>query len=89
MKCSICGLEGHNARTCPNRNEPRDQALWIKIDRLTEGEATKLQSRFIEDKSRIAPDARGTSAKGSIKELPDRIKDALKLLGDENGSKKK
>jgi len=89
MRCSICGCEGHNARSCPNRQEDRDHALWVKVDGLTEREATKLQSRFMEDKSKIAPKARGTSAKGTTKELPDRIKDALKLLEDKNEPKKK
>lgn len=89
MKCSICGCEGHNARSCPNRKEDRNHALWVKVDGLTEQEATKLQLRFMEDKSKIAPKARGTSAKGSVKELPNRIQDALKLLGENNESKKK
>lgn len=91
MRCSICGKEGHNSRTCPykNGNVPRDQALWIKIDNLTERESANLQAQIIKDKSRIAPKARATSAKGSVRELPSRIQDALKLLGGDNGSKKK
>lgn len=91
MRCSICGKEGHNSRTCPykNKNVPRDHALWIKVDQLTERESSDLQAQIIRDKARIAPNARATSAKGNVRELPSRIQDALKLLGGNNGSKKK
>ena len=91
MRCSICGKDGHNARTCPYKDKdvPRNQALWMKIDNLTEREATELHARIIKDKAKIAPDARGTVAKGDVRELPGRIQDALKLLGGGNDSKKK
>ena len=83
MKCSICGKEGHNARTCPYRDKdvPRDRALWVKVDNLTEREETDLLTQFIRDKQRIAPKARATSVNGSVKELPGRILDALRLPG--------
>lgn len=89
MGCSICGKGGHNSRTCPYRDpeSPRDQALWIKFDNITEGEATDLQAAIIKDKFRIAPKARGTSVKGTVSELPDRIRESLRLLGDSDGSK--
>ena len=56
MKCSICGGEGHNARTCPYKNTgaPRNHALWMKIDNMTEREASDLHAQVIKDKSRIA-----------------------------------
>lgn len=83
MKCSICGQEGHNARSCPCRDNgaPRDHALWVKFDNMTRREADSLQTQIIKDKNRIAPEARGTSAKGTRQELPDRIRKALGLLG--------
>ena len=89
MKCTICGKEGHNARTCPykNQNVPRDQALWIKFDNLTVRESADLLAQVEKDKARIAPNSRGTAAKGNVRELPSRIKDALKLLESGNGSK--
>lgn len=91
MGCSICGKDGHNARTCPDKDKdvPRNQALWMKFDNLTAKEAANLQAQVIKDKDRIAPKARGTAAKGNVRELPGRIQDALKLLGGGNGSKKK
>ena len=92
MKCSICGDPKHNARTCPYKDKdvPRDHALWMKFDNITSKEAAELQAQIIKDKNRIAPKARGTAASGSKKELPNRIKDALKLLEDNgDGSKKK
>ena len=93
MRCSICGKNGHNARTCPYKDKdvPKDRALWLKVDHLTEREETELLLQFIKDKGRIAPEARATSAKGNAKELPDRIRKALQLPehGGKNGSKKK
>ena len=89
MSCSICGSQEHNARKCPYKDgeAPRDYALWMKFDNMTEKEAADLQARIIRDKSRIAPKARGTSAKGPAKELPGRIQDALKLLGGKRPAK--
>jgi len=83
MRCSICNKEGHNLRTCPYRDSQisRNQALWIKFDNLTENEASRLQSQIVKDKSRIAPKARGTAVKGSVAELPGRIKNSLRLGG--------
>lgn len=93
MRCSICGKEGHNARTCPAKDQgvPRDRGLWVKFDNLTEREETDLLAQIIKDKRRIAPKSRATSASGDVKELPDRIREALKLpgySGDKNGTKK-
>lgn len=83
MRCSICGQEGHNARTCPYRDQdvPRNRALWLKIDHLTEREESDLLIQFIKDKKKIAPKARATSASGNVKELPERILNALRLPG--------
>ncbi len=91
MRCSICGKGGHNVRTCPYKdtNVPRNQAIWLKIDNLTEREAVEMHAKIIKDKAQIAPEARGTVVKGDARELPSRIQDALKLCGGGNGSKKK
>lgn len=94
MRCSICGKEGHNARTCTYKDKdiPRNRGLWVKVDNLTEREESDLLAQIIKDKRKIAPKARATSANGDVKELPDRIRDALRLpgrSGDENGTKKK
>ncbi len=93
MKCSICGREGHNARTCPYKDKgaPRNRGLWVKVDNLTEREESELLAQIIKVKQRIAPKGRATSANGDVKELPARIRDALKMLvsgGDKDGSKK-
>lgn len=93
MRCRICGKEGHNARTCPYREKevPRNRAFWVKVDNLTEREETDLLAQIVKDKGRIAPKARATAAKGDVRELPDRIRDALKLPGhgEEHDKEKK
>lgn len=89
MRCSICGREGHNARTCPNKDDEDVQyALWVKFDNITENEATDLLHNIMKTKSKIAPDARGTFAKAKKKDLPMKIKDVLGLE-EKNGAKKK
>ena len=94
MRCSICGNEGHNARTCPYKDKdmPRNRGLWVKVDNLTEREESDLLAQIIKDKRKIAPKGRATSANGDVKELPEHNRDALRLpgrSGDENGTKKK
>ena len=88
MPCSICNNEGHNARTCPDKSEseiaPNSHALWLKFDGLTEIEANKLLKNSIDAKTKIAPNARGTFAKGSQQELPSKIKEALALQEPKN-----
>ena len=90
-KRSIYVNGGQNARTCPYKDEdvPHNQALWVKFDELTEGEATELHVKMIKSKGKIAPKARGTSVKAEMGELPGLIKDELKLCGGGNGSEKK
>lgn len=83
MRCSICGETGHNARTCPQKeaSSERSHALWMKVDNITPKEASDLQIAFQKDKERIAPCGRGTAVKGSVRELPNRIKERLALFG--------
>ena len=49
MSCSICGKKDHNARTCPykDRSIPRDHALWLKFDNMTQKEASDLQAQIL------------------------------------------
>lgn len=91
MRCSICGQEGHNARTCPQRDKeaPRNYALWFKFDNLTRKEATDLKADMIRRKERLAPNSRATFVSGLVHELPDKIRKVLGLPGGEDGSKKK
>ncbi len=80
MKCSICGEEGHNSRTCPNKettSEERDQILWLKYDNITNDEARSLQKASIDAKDEYAPEGRGTFVRGNKRELPGRIRKAL------------
>lgn len=84
MPCSICGKEGHNAKTCGQKSEvpaktTETHALWIKFDNITPGQADELLKGAIDLKSRVAPTARGTFAKGSKTEMPQKISEALKL----------
>ena len=85
MPCSVCNNYGHNARTCPNNklseiNSPTgSHALWLKFDGLTEKEANELLKKAIDAKSEVAPNARGTFAKGNRRELPNKINEALAL----------
>ncbi|WP_318471211.1 hypothetical protein [Photobacterium leiognathi] len=85
MPCSVCNEDGHNARTCPKKNGSNtpelsgQHALWLKFDGLTELQANELLKRAIDSKTEVAPNARGTFAKGSRKELPNKIKEALAL----------
>ncbi|WP_198173969.1 hypothetical protein [Gallaecimonas pentaromativorans] len=60
-----------------------DNALWLKFDGLTEEEANELLKRAIDAKSEVAPNARGTFAKGRRSELPNRINEALALQNPE------
>jgi hypothetical protein len=80
--CSICGKEGHNARSCQQlreNQETKEQALWVKFDNITRKESSDLLKGLVDVKDRIAPDARATFARGNIRELPDKIKSALSL----------
>jgi hypothetical protein len=72
MTCSICGGEGHNSRNCNQdpANTVRDRALILRVANLTMKEEKKLAERIIKDKDKIAPEGRGTIARGSQKQLP-------------------
>jgi len=59
-------------------------ALWVKFDNISDQQATDLLKGAIDLKSSIAPNARGTFAKGKRSEIPHKIAEALKLSGDGN-----
>lgn len=95
MACSICGKEGHNSKTCTTKLEgsvkpAETHVLWVKFDGITPKQADELLKGIIDVKSAVAPSARGTFAKGSKTEMPQKIAEALKLKnpGDSNEPKK-
>ncbi|WP_413699651.1 hypothetical protein ACLKMH_19850 [Psychromonas sp. KJ10-10] len=53
--------------------------MWLKFDGLTEKEANELLKKAIDAKTEVAPNSRGTFAKGSRRELPNKINEALAL----------
>ena len=84
MACSVCGKDGHNARTCQEDSRAVEvaapnQALWIKYDNITLQQADKLLQSAISSKTKIAPEGRATFAKGTTSELPKKISEALAL----------
>lgn len=83
MACSICKEDGHNSKTCPKNNQTPIQAeshvLWVKFDNITPQQADELLKGTIDLKSAVAPNARGTFAKGTKSEMPQKIAEALGL----------
>lgn len=83
MSCSICKEDGHNAKTCSKSNrEPvpaESHVLWVKFDNVTLQQADELLKGAIDLKSAVAPNARGTFAKGTKSEMPRKIAEALNL----------
>lgn len=94
MACSICGIEGHNSKTCSQKNQPitnnETHVLWVKFDNITLKQADDLLKGVIDVKSSVAPNARGTFAKGTKSEMPKQIVEALRLNqnGHDNEPKK-
>ncbi|CAA0097193.1 Uncharacterised protein [BD1-7 clade bacterium] len=84
MACSLCGLEGHNSRTCPqllsdvNTQNGDDYAIWFRYGGLKKEEAKDLKRKFEELVEEIAPDSYGVIAAGKEKKLPERIQQAIK-----------
>lgn len=93
MPCSICGKNGHNATTCSNKNLPSNvsetHVLWVKFDNITAKQADELLKGAIDVKSAIAPNARGTFAKGTKSEMPQKIAEALGVNLVENANEPK
>jgi hypothetical protein len=87
MTCSKCGRDGHNARTCSAANSElsdRDHALWIKFDNIKEEETNNILKDVMDSKTKRAPEARATFARGKKNELPGKIRKALGM-GDDDG----
>lgn len=73
MACSICGKEGHNKQSCPNKvlNEnARDRASIYRFDSMTESEQLRMGNAIRKMKKTIAPDARATAVESSNRDLP-------------------
>lgn len=89
MKCSICGQEGHNRRSCPKANsvaneEKRDRALILRIDNMTNKEQDEMHSELVKLKKRVTSNkAKATLVEGSSKELPSKIKALIENQEDE------
>ncbi len=88
MRCSICGLEGHNRRTCPKavseNGEVRDRALILRIDSMTEEEQNKMHSELVKLKKKVTSDkAKATLVEGKAKELPSKIRHLIEDQGNE------
>lgn len=81
MRCSICGKEGHNARTCPQKNQDvnRDYAMLVKYDNISQSEARKLANEQIKMKQKHAPASRATMFIANKKELPEKVRNNLSL----------
>ncbi|MDM8566019.1 hypothetical protein QUF74_10245 [Candidatus Halobeggiatoa sp. HSG11] len=63
-RCSTCGKEGHNRRTCP------DYAISVKMTGMTKDEADKMSIHIKEGKRKICSDRTiGTIIIGRIKQL--------------------
>lgn len=87
MKCSVCGQNDHNRRTCPNiatgqklaasQLENRDRSILLRIDNLTAGEQEQVQIKIRDLKRTIAPDARATLVEGKTSELPSKIQELI------------
>lgn len=79
-RCSICGGTGHDQRNCPEKSQksPRDTAVWIKYDNITNSQADKVvtENKKIKDKY-LDSDARVTSVKAKQKDLPKEVRKRL------------
>ena len=79
MKCSNCGQEGHNRRTCQalylENNLPRDRALILRLDNMTEDEQNRMHSEIVKLKKKETSDnVIATLVEGKSSELPSKIK---------------
>lgn len=94
MDCPVCKTDEHDLSTCPHGKsmavKPEDShVLWVKFDNITSKQADELLKATIDIKSTIAPDARGTFAKGTKKEMPQKIAEALGVQSEVvDGTKK-
>ncbi|MDY6324476.1 MAG: hypothetical protein SPL99_05370 [Catonella sp.] len=84
-KCSYCGGYGHDARNCPARkaDEPKDKAVWYKIEDLSDSQADQMTSGVMKLKRKIAPESQASYVKADKKSLPERIRKAIGTKDDD------
>lgn len=88
MPCSVCGLDGHNRRSCSKISkadyEVRDRALILRIDGMTRSEQDEMHTGLVDLKKRVTSDkAKATLVEGSSKELPSKIRALVEKQNDE------
>lgn len=88
MKCSICGKEGHNRRTCTNeavkKEEKRDRAMIMRLDNMTEEEQVKMHVGLVKlKKENTSDEVQATLVQGKSKELPSKIRQLIEEGKDE------
>jgi hypothetical protein len=82
MACSLCGQSGHKRQSCPNGSQPRDRAIILRLDNMTETEQTKMAHGVQKLKKKVTSDeARATMVTGKSKELPMQVRAALGFRG--------
>lgn len=59
------------------KSEDRSHSIWFKVDNVTPEEARELLNETVKNKDEIAPEGRGTFARGETSELSDNIKKRL------------
>ena len=88
MKCSNCGQEGHNRRTCQalslDSTVPRDRALILRLDNMTEDEQNRMHSEIVKLKKKETSDSViATLVEGKSTELPSKVKALHSLIEDQ------
>jgi len=88
MRCSNCGEQGHNRRTCPKvtteNGEARDRALILRVDGMTKSEQDEMHSEIVKLKKRVTSDkAKATLVEGKATELPSKIRTLIEDKGNE------
>ncbi|MBB1319839.1 hypothetical protein H5123_19655 [Shewanella sp. SR43-4] len=87
MKCSICGQSGHNKRSCTASSngsvaEPRDRAIILRVDNMTQAEQDEMHTELVKLKKRVTSnEAKATLVEGGSKELPSKIRVLIEQQG--------
>lgn len=87
MKCSNCGQSGHNKRSCTASNtgtvtEPRDRAIILRVDNMTQAEQDEMHAELVKLKKRVTSnEAKATLVEGGSKELPSKIRALIEQQG--------
>ena len=87
MRCSLCGQDGHNRRSCSTlsaNGEVRDRALILRVDGMTEREQSQMHTKLVQLKKKVTSDqAKAILIEGKSKELPSKIRALIEDQGDE------